>query len=159
MRYRGNNVKVTWIWAGGTLDMSGESRGVTVSSNIDTIDATAGHDKARQYIAGPVTWEVLWSGVAQNNSGAPQGTLYAQALQPAQRGTLIVSPYGTATGYLVYVGEGISNGLVTTLPYSDVTSLTAKWTVSSASGSGMGVGAYGSFMVGIGIVGTSTIGA
>jgi hypothetical protein len=160
MEYKGGSCITQWVWSGGTLNMSGDTRSLSIESSLAVLDATEAQHSQRGYLAGQTEWTINWSGVAQNNASNPAGTLYAQALAMGQPGKLLISPFGTALGMAFYSGDGFSAGVTMTEPYADVVSVSASWYITSAtSGSGIIIGVYGMFIVGIGIVGTSYIGA
>jgi hypothetical protein len=159
MEYKGGSCITRWLWSGGTLDMSGDTRTLSIDIDLAVVDVTDGQASNRSFLPATTEWAVNWQGVAQNNASAPAGTLYALALQPGTSGTLLISPYGTATGDLFYIGSGFSNGLTMTAPYADVVSLSASWRFTDIDGGGIEISSYGAFIVGLGIVGTSYIGA
>jgi hypothetical protein len=126
--YAGSAVVLQWIWSGGTLNMSGDTRSCNITPSMDTIDATAGSDPNKVYLPSFVDWEVSWDGVAQNGTA---GTVYSQALLPGANGTVQVGPYGTAGSALKFSMPAFCMGGAITLPYSDVASVTASWKTAS----------------------------
>lgn len=139
--YMGSAVVVSWVWSGGTLTLSGETRNCAVTPTQDTVDATAGSDPNRQYLPSFVDWTITWDGVAQNNAtAATAGTAYAQALLPGNTGTVTVGPYGTASNSLRYQMPAFSQGASITAPYADVVTVATSWRTSS--GGTMSVGNY-----------------
>ena len=135
--YAGSAVVVQWIWSGGTLLMSPETRTCTVTPSQDTIDATAGQDTSKQFLSSFTSWDVSWDGVAQNGTA---GTVYATALQPGNLGTLNIGPYGTAGSALKYSMPAFAKGAAITMPYADVTTISTSWQTSS--GGTMTVGTW-----------------
>lgn len=126
--YAGSASIVQWVWSGGTLSMSADTRSVAVNSSMDTIDATAGQDVNRVYLPSFSNVEITWEGVAQDGAN---GTVYANALKAGNLGTVNIGPYGSAGSALKYSMAAFCLGLTTTSPYSDVVTLSTSWQPSS----------------------------
>ena len=126
--YAGSAVVIHWVNSAGTLLMAGDTRSLTITPTQDTIDATAGSDASRQYLPSFVTWDVSWDGVAQNGTA---GTAYMAQLAPGTNGTLRVYPFGSAGSASVFTMPAFARGGAINLPYSDVATISASWTVSS----------------------------
>jgi hypothetical protein len=126
--YAGSAAVVTWVYSGGTLNMSADTRTVSVNTSMDTIDATAGQDVNKVYLPSFASVEITWEGVAQDST---QGTVYAQALKNGNLGTVNVSPYGTAGSALKYSMAAFCLGLSTSMPYADVVTLSTSWQTAS----------------------------
>src|SRR5512143_3284717 len=130
--YAGSAAVVNWIWSGGTLNLSGETRTVAVNTSMDTIDATAGQDVNKVFLPSFSSVEITWEGVAQEGSNAAtSGTAYAQALKAGNTGTIIVGPYGTASNSLKYSMPAFCLGLSSSMPYADVVSVSTSWQTNS----------------------------
>lgn len=127
--YAGSANVIQWITAAGTLAMSGDTRTLTITPSQDTIDATAGQDTSKQFLPSFTTWDVSWEGVAQNGTA---DTAYMAQLAPSMSGTLKVYPYGTAGSSSLFTMPAFSKGGAITMPYADVTTISASW--SQASG-------------------------
>jgi hypothetical protein len=158
MEYRGGSANLRWAWSGGTLDLSKETRQIALSTSIDMQDVTSWTSAQRQYVPTKTDYHVQWSGVAQNNATASQGTLYQSALREGNIGTLYLSPAGTLGGNLLYLGQALCAGVSMSMPYNDVTSISTDWYVLGDNGAGISSGINGVFIVGTGIIGTDPIG-
>lgn len=126
--YAGSATITQWIWSGGTLNMSADTRSVAVNTSMDTIDATAGQDVNKIYLPSFASVEITWEGVAQDST---QGTLYANALKNGNLGTINIGPYGSAGSALKYSMPAFCLGLSTTMPYADVATLSTSWQTAS----------------------------
>ena len=126
--YAGSASVTQWIWSGGTLNLSAETRNVSVNTSMDTIDATAGQDVNKVYLPSFSSVEIAWDGVAQNGTA---GTVYSQALLAGNLGTLNVGPYGTAGSSVKYSMPAFCLGLSTTMPYADVVTVSTSWQTAS----------------------------
>jgi hypothetical protein len=135
--YAGSATVVQWIWSGGTLNMSADTRSVSITPAMETIDATAGQDTSKQFLSSFTDWDVSWDGVAQNGTA---GTVYSQALAPGVLGTLTIGPYGTAGSALKYSMPAFCQGAAISMPYSDVTTISSSW--KTASGGTMVAGTF-----------------
>jgi hypothetical protein len=128
--YAGSAASVIWTYGTLTLDLSAHTRSITITPAQDVIDVTAGQDQSRQFIPSFTSWTYAWEGVAQGTTSS-LGTIIATALQPATTGTITVGPYGTASGYLKYQLPAFTGGAVTTMPYSDVVTISCTFTANS----------------------------
>ena len=135
--YAGSASVTQWIWSGGTLNLSAETRNVSVNTSMDTIDATAGQDVNKVYLPSFSSVEIAWEGVAQDGTS---GTTYAQALKAGNIGTVSVGPYGTAGSSLKYSMPAFCLGLSTSMPYADVVSVSTSW--QTASGGSLTISSY-----------------
>ncbi|MBK9497762.1 MAG: hypothetical protein IPO08_25270 [Xanthomonadales bacterium] len=126
--YAGSASVVQWITSAGTLAMSGDTRSLTITPSQDTIDSTAGSDTSKQFIPSFTTWDVSWEGVAQDGTA---GTAYMARLAPSTAGTLKVWPFGTAGSASLFTMPAFSMGAAISMPYSDVTTISANWSQSS----------------------------
>jgi hypothetical protein len=126
--YAGSASVVQWVNSAGTLNMSGDTRSLTITPTQDTIDATAGSDTSRQFLPSFTTWDVSWEGVAQNGTA---GTAYMAQLAPGSSGTVRVYPYGTAGSSSVFTMPAFAKGAAISMPYADVVTVSASWQTSS----------------------------
>jgi hypothetical protein len=159
MEYRGGSANLKWAWSGGTLDLSSETRQIALNTTIDMRDVTEWTSSQRQYVPAKKDVFVQWSGVAQNNVTASQGTLYQSALANGNLGTLYLSPYGVVGSALLYIGQALCSGVTLTSPYNDVTSISTGWYILGDHGEGFVTVTHDVFAVSVGIVGTDPIGA
>lgn len=133
--YAGSASVTQWIWSGGTITMSAEQRKVDVSPTVERYDATAGPSANKERIVGVGDCTITWDGVAEDaNTALLSGTAYATALKAGNVGTVIVGPYGTATGSLKYTMPAICLGAQLTLPYADVAELSVAWENNTSAG-------------------------
>jgi hypothetical protein len=93
-RFTGAAMKVFWIDASGTVDISGDYRALGVDDSLDTVDLSAGTDTAK-FNKGTladikVDYEVM------NTGTAGSATMYR--LRRGQEGTIYWGELGTATG-------------------------------------------------------------
>lgn len=126
--YAGSATIVQWVWSGGTLNMSPDTRSCAVNTSMDTIDATAGQDVNKVYLPSFANTEITWEGVAQDSTN---GTLYAGALKAGNLGTINIGPYGSAGSALKYVMAAFCLGLTMTMPYADVATASTSWQTAS----------------------------
>ena len=139
--YAGSAAVVNWITATyGTIDLSPHTRTITVTPAMDTIDVTAGQDASKQFIPSFVSWTYQWEGVAQGTTSGV-GTQLAYAMQPGTTGTINVYPFGTAVGYLKYSMPAFTGGLVHSMPYADVVTLSCTFTTNSGGTATVGTAA------------------
>ena len=89
----GKNLDVQWINPAGTTSLNGDYRRCDVSETTDLIDASAGADAAKTYVAGLKDSQVQVTTVYQS-----AGTVLLDAVDDGTSGTLVISPEGTSTG-------------------------------------------------------------
>lgn len=130
--YTGSGLVLNWIYSGGTVSLSGDSRSFTFNPTVDMIDTTAGSDAARTFIASYKTVACSVSLVAQTG-----GTVLEDALKAGTFGTLIAQPEGTATGKRKYTIPAYSMGAQFTFPYDNLVEITCDFQPSGADFSTM----------------------
>lgn len=122
MEFTGKNLLVKWIHTGGTVDLSGDFRTVSLTPSIGYANATAGSDASEVYLATVKDVKVSYSGV---NPSA--GTATEDALVEGTFGTLTIQPQGTATGKRKYTVPAFSSGANVTFPYNDTCEITCEF--------------------------------
>lgn len=137
--YAGSAASVVWTYSAATLDLSAHTRNITITPSMDVIDATAGQDQSRQFLPSFVGYEYSWEGLAQGTAGTV-GVNMSTALAAGVTGTITVGPFGATAGYLRYQMPAFSRGLVHTMPYADVSTLSC--TFATASGGTATVGTF-----------------
>jgi len=118
----GNMLYAQWIWSGGTVLLSVESRNFTYNEGGETVDATAGSDTTRRKIASFKNVTAGMSYTAQSD-----GTALISALAFGTGGTLIFGEAGTATGCPKTTLPAMSLGINRSVPYADVTIYDLSW--------------------------------
>lgn len=120
--FAGSALYATWIYSGGTVVLSTESRNFSFSDTIETIDATAGADATRRKLSSFKNATASLSWTAQSD-----GTALITALAAGTRGTLIFGEAGTATGAPKMTMPAISMGISRSVPYADVVTYDVSW--------------------------------
>ena len=118
---------IDWIYAGGTVNFRNDSRKVNWSPDVETIDTTAGVDTVRSFINSFINATASLSFVDQTNGA---GT--ATALAPGTRGTLVISPEGTATGKRKIVFPSMSKGAKYSYPFDNIVEVTVEFVATGA---------------------------
>jgi hypothetical protein len=119
-RYTGRNMFIEWTPDGGSaIRLDGDYRTVTLSEEIDSIDATAGADTFKKFIPGlqevTVDLEML-------DNDAHASTFYA-AIEPGDVGTLVLGPHGNETGKIKFTIPAMVESREREYPYDDVVTL------------------------------------
>jgi len=125
--YSGKDLICQWICAGGTINLNGDSRAVSIKPTIGLSKATAGADADEVYLATVKDAQVSWGAVAQS-----AGTALEDALVEGAFGTLIVGPEGTATGKRKWTIPAFSLGVSFNIPYADVVEIACDFQKSGA---------------------------
>lgn len=110
----GRDFYATWVWSGGTIVLSTDYRDYTPAPSVDMLDASAGADAHKEYLAGIKDTTYAFNGI--RDSADTLGT----ALLPGVAGTLTVGEFGTATGKIKLVHPCYSLGLITKTQYNSV---------------------------------------
>lgn len=132
--FTGQNLYVQWnAGSAGTIDLSGDYRTVSWNPSIGMVDATAGSDPFKSYLATQKDTTVSYGGVFQT-----AGTGTENALLTGQYGTLTIGPEGTAAGKRKYTLPAYSQGGKFNFSYSDVVELACDF-------QGNGTATYGTF--------------
>lgn len=114
--FSGSALYLAWVWSGGTIALHGSFREFSWTPTLSLIDASAGSDSFRQYIAGiGEGGDIGWTAVMQES-----GTALITALARGTRGTLLYGPEGTATGKPKFIIPAMSKGPAFTQPYDDI---------------------------------------
>lgn len=120
--FSGSALYATWVYSGGTVVMSTDSRNLTATSGMEFIDATAGADIYRRRLASFKDYSVTIEHVAQTD-----GTALITACSEGTGGTLVFGEAGTATGSPKVTMPAICMGISRNIPYSDVVTYSITW--------------------------------
>lgn len=124
--YVGSAQVLRWVYSGGTVALTPDLRSVTFTPSVDIIDATAGQDTSKQKLVSLRDAEFSATLVHQTGTA----TDYYASLQEGTGGTLLWSPYGTATSSRLITMPAICMGAPLTTPYSDVAEMSPSWTLN-----------------------------
>ena len=113
--YAGSALYLTWIHPSGTAVLSGDFRTFSVTPSVDYYEQSAGADPDKTYLPGIRDRTLAVSYVDQTG-----GTVTLDALREGVRGTLVVSPEGTATGSRRETYPAISGGASRNQPYNNI---------------------------------------
>lgn len=109
----------------GSTVLSGDFRQFSVSENVDLVDASAGADAARTYLArledGTASLRLL---------DQSDGTALWDALDKGTSGTLEWAPEGTATGNGRHYAVAIVSSRERSMPYDGVVELSVEFQLS-----------------------------
>ena len=122
-RYTGKDLYVQWVYSGGTVELNGDFRTLTVSEETDTDDASAGADTHRSYepTLGDTTIEL-----EMLDNDAAFNTVWP-ALKPQTKGTLTWGPQGTATGKPKRSVPALVNSRDHEIPYDGMVNITVEF--------------------------------
>jgi hypothetical protein len=123
--FAGSALYAHWIWSGGTVVLSTESRNFSYTASIDYIDATAGADATRRRLASFKDATVSLSMVAQTD-----GTALIASCAEGNNGTLIFGEAGTATNSPKTTLPCRANGVSRSVPYADVVTYDITWSAN-----------------------------
>lgn len=120
-RYTGRDLRVRWITASGTTDVSGDERNLSIKRKVDSADSTAGADtyanKLPTFTDGTGEYKFL-----DNSSN---GSAVYNELEARNEGTLEWSPRGTTSGLPKRTAPAfIDSGPDEEYPYADVVEIT-----------------------------------
>lgn len=119
----------------GGNDISTDFREWNDNEEGAVVDASAGADTARTYLATLLDGKATWNGLYQADGTA--ATYVYNACAPLTAGTLIVGPEGTASGK---PKKTITSAIVTKrdrkIPFADVVELSIEWQYSAAPSDG-----------------------
>lgn len=129
--YAGSSLIVSWIQAAATTVLTGDHKSCSWTPDIAMIDATAGADANKTYIAGVKDGSVTFNANMQSgtNSG---GTATYSTLARGNVGTVLVQPEGTASTKPSISIPAISQGAQYSWPYNDVVEVTVNWQQNGA---------------------------
>lgn len=125
--FTGSALVVSWIYSGGTVDLSADFRTLDWQPTTDFADSTAGSDTTRTRLATIKDATAAYAGVGQTG-----GTVVAAALAPGTSGTLIIGPEGTASGKRKITFPSLSQGAQYSIPYADVVTLSCSFVANGA---------------------------
>ena len=122
-RFTGKDLVIKYS---GTV-ISGDQRTFSVNDTADLIDATAGSDGRKTWLAGPVDGEASASILA-----GTAGTALYNLLVPGSSGTLDWFPEGTASGKQRGYALAVVTARNMSIPYDDVVTIEPTWKLSGA---------------------------
>lgn len=121
-KYNGKDLKVWWIYSGGTVDLTGDSREFTWNKEINEIDAVTRGSTAMEVLPDLPTIG------ASLNSLDTAGTAQAwENLDTSQEGTIRWAPNGTATPNRKYEMPAIVQSVEVEYPHNDVVTVSIGW--------------------------------
>lgn len=120
--FSGSAVVVQWIWSGGTVTLSGDTRSCTITPSGNSYDTTSAGDTRIRRLSGRGDVSIAWEGIA--NVG---GTAALAAFAYGNVGTVIVGPEGTATNKPKTTASAICQGATQSIPYADIATLSVSW--------------------------------
>ncbi len=120
--YSGSALYLEWIYSGGTVNLTADSRTFSSSVTIELYDSTAGSDAYKTFVTGMRDSVISTTLVTQSD-----GTVLLDALFAGTSGTVRVSPEGTASGKRRELYPAISQGVVRDEPYNNVVTYQISW--------------------------------
>lgn len=126
--YVGSSLVLSWVTSAATTSLSGDFRTFTVNDTLDTVDATAGADAIKQWLAGPTDRTASLMYVHQG------GITDVNLVDSGQVGTLLVYPEGTASTKPLYTFPFLVNSCSKSFPYNNIVEFTIGF-VSQGAGS------------------------
>ena len=112
--YIGSSLVLSWITSAATTSLSGDSRTFTVNDNLETVDATAGADTTKQWLAGPKDRTASLTYLHQG------GITDLGVTETGQVGTLLVYPEGTGTTKALHTYPLLVSSRSLSYPYNNV---------------------------------------
>lgn len=129
--FAGSSLIVTWIQAAATTTLTGDHKSLSYTPSIAFIDATAGADAQKTYIAGVKDGNATFNAVFQSGT-VSGGTSTFSTLTEGAAGTLQYQPEGTsATGGTVSF-PAFSQGPAFSYPYDNVVEVTVNFQQNGA---------------------------
>ena len=122
-RMTGGALKVYFVTAGGTADLSGDYRSLSVTRQQETVDASAGNDTARAEIAALKTFAASLETTYIGTAGSAAFALCTLGAT----GTLQYYPLGTATGSPRGAIPVIVQDQTIEFAYDDMTTVTIEF--------------------------------
>lgn len=123
-RYTGKDLAIQWIWSGGTTWLEGDYRSMTTTEDQESADSTAGDDTYKAYI--PTVADASGEVQLLDTSGTA-GTAEWGAIAPANTGTLVWYPEGTASTKPRHTAPAFISSRQRDFPYDDVVTITASF--------------------------------
>lgn len=115
-RYTGKDLAVLFVHSGGTANLSGDLRSLTVSREQETADSTAAEDPARVY---KNTVKKFGAQLKAMFTGTAGSAVFAAATLGAE-GTLLYAPLGTTAGRPKGGFPAIIKTQPVTIPYDNM---------------------------------------
>jgi hypothetical protein len=116
-------------------DFSAEGRSIDVSVDQDTVDATTFSSEAKEYVAGAVQAKVAYKGVWNKDHSAGLDAFLTSNLAVVNKGITVV-PAAPAGGGVAYHGEILATSKPISIPYGDLITLGANFTINGMMGRG-----------------------
>ena len=132
-RYTGKDLAIAWVWTGGTAWLEADFRSMSTTEDQESADSTAGSDTYKAYI--PTVADASGEVQLLDTTGAT-GTTEWGAIAPANVGTLVWYPEGTATGKPTHTAPAFISSRQREFPYDDVVSITASFQFTAAPTAG-----------------------
>ena len=123
-RYTGKDLAIAWVWTGGTAWLEADFRSMSTTEDQESADSTAGSDTYKAYI--PTVADASGEVQLLDTTGAT-GTTEWGAIAPANVGTLVWYPEGTATGKPTHTAPAFISSRQREFPYDDVVTITASY--------------------------------
>lgn len=118
----GNAGVFQYVDSGGTLTFTTQYTNISLNYEGDTIDVTAGQETVRRFLSSLTQWDVstefFMSGTV-TPMGTAQLTRFAPSASGSYSGTVIISPFGTATGNFRHIGGVIVTSRPVEYPFDD----------------------------------------
>jgi predicted secreted protein len=129
-----------YVDSGGTLTFTSQYTNISLNYEGDTIDVTAGQETVRRFLSSITQWsssfEAFMSGTI-TPMGTAQLTRFAPRADGAYSGTVIISPFGTATGSFRHMGGVIVTSRPVEYPFDDAGVVTVEFQGSGALTEGL----------------------
>lgn len=120
--FTGQNLSVSWIYTGGTVDLSGDYRQLNYKPTVGKVSATAGSDAFESYLMTTKDTVIDLTAVMQTG-----GTVTEDALAEGTFGTLIIGPEGTASGKRKYIVPAFAMGAAFNYQYKNEVELSCQF--------------------------------
>ena len=122
-RYTGKDLYLAWIWSGGTVTLNGDYREFGHKADTDLVEAQAGAEGAKAYLATLSDATFSYSGLETGTAG----TAVLAATKEKTYGTLLWGPLGTTTGLPKFSCAAFAKGQETPHKYNDVAMLNIEF--------------------------------
>ena len=129
--FAGSSLVVSWMQPAATTILTGDHKSLTYTPSINFIDATAGADTHKTYIAGVKDGSATYSANMQGGT-ASGGTITFSTVAEGNLGTLKIQPEGTASTKPYINIPAISQGAAFNYPYQDVVEVTVNFQQNGA---------------------------
>ena len=123
----GQNFNISWIYSGGTVDLSTDYRNYSYTPAVEMYDQTAGADTHKTYVTGAKDGQISWQHVYQGG-----GSAVVNALAEGNSGTLVVGREGTAAGKPKETIPAISQGAAVNIQYNNLIEVTCNFQQNGA---------------------------